>query len=302
MKIINYKKIVIAIIFLVTSVIFSAGFFTRAGKFKRIEFSEPLSKTVNISSTEFVWEMEEDIFEKELKVYKKVREKRDLIKKITQEYKYDLNNEDDGMQLGSRSSGLVDFIVNANDKSDKVTLSNGQIKVIADSTLQKLGVDTSQFKFYGYSDRVRAFSYEGHESKQIIEKTAIYHQVIDGYETVGTSSISLCFKGNGLYKATFAYSDLGESMIVKTNSFETVKSMIDKEDCFIQVSNEPPGGVEVEKIIINKVEIVYVDHSIDTEETHIQPCYRFSGQIIYNDGSCNFTLLVRAVPDSYTYK
>ncbi|MGM9646815.1 MAG: hypothetical protein ACI3YH_01635 [Eubacteriales bacterium] len=164
---------------------------------------------------------------------------------------------------------------------------------MADQALYNLGVDISKFKLTGYDK----YEISNGNSSYVWRKDAVYHQYINEYEVVGSSYIKVAFSKKDIIIITISYSDLIPDLQIPTISLEEINKKIHSEDIHLFTTQNIAYANRLE---INQLEIVYVEHSYNLDEEYAQPCYRLTGKMYNETQSSEFTILVRAVPDKYT--
>jgi hypothetical protein len=271
-------------------------------KIKRIQFDEVLAP-VDCSNAEIIWKVDTSLFGKELKIYKKdSHTKDDVIKNLLTHYNFNSGKnlfvgntiKQGDLTLSRKSTNRIELTLKPSTEIVYLSIKETQMQEIALKELAKIVSDPSQFKLMRTSEITQG------DENNIEMKSLIYYKMIDGYETIGNSSIHFQFRGDGLSKIIISYSDLGESFSVKTVPFDKVKKLIDHGDYCIYIKNELTTAVK--ELIVEKVDITYLDRVDSATEKHIQPCYRLTGSLITDNLVSEFTIFIRAVPDEYTYE
>jgi len=125
-------------------------------------------------------------------------------------------------------------------------------------------------------------------------------KVIYAYKAQEDTLYSYAANVKGYSEGELFTHNLGESFSVKTVPFDKVKKLIDHGDYCIYIKNGLTTAVK--ELIVEKVDITYLDRVDSATEKHIQPCYRLTGSLITDNLVSEFTIFIRAVPDEYTYE
>lgn len=133
-------------------------------------------------------------------------------------------------------------------------------------------------------------------------KTMGYFQEIDGYAMLGRSDVSIGFWEGGIAQVSSVYSNYTFDRNIVCKSYEQVVSDAKeyaKHGSFTYDMNIIKS--EIETIVLNDVEIRYYDSPINQpENTHIQPCYRFSGSATDQEGNVSAAYwTIQAVPEEF---
>ena len=135
-----------------------------------------------------------------------------------------------------------------------------------------------------------------------LAKHVIFERKIDGYDVVGNSKINISLNRNGIFDVSSFYSDYELYKKIKCISLEeAIQRITSSSSTFLYELEKIDGPLEM--LTLTEAEIVYHDSSLGEPErnTHIQPCYRFTGTV--SDGKGNvvaFHALVPALPASET--
>lgn len=133
-------------------------------------------------------------------------------------------------------------------------------------------------------------------------KTMGFFQEIDGYDMWGRSDVSVGFWEGGIAEVSSVYSNYTFDRRITCKSYEQVvkESKEYTKHGMFEYDTEIIKS-KVKTVIFNNVEILYYDAPMDKpENTHIQPCYQFSGTAIDQKGNTSPAYwTIQAVPDEF---
>lgn len=268
-------------------------------KIPELNFDEIASPLTDVSNAEIVWNTDVDDVGLELFVFKKSNNHIEvIIDNLIKKYNLiqidtNLPYTNGNIKLTVSEPNSVRLDISEGDNNVELGLSNDDIKVMADQALDNLGVDISKFKLTGFDK----YEIGNGNSSYVWRKDAVYHQYINEYEVVGNSYIKVAFSKNDIISITISYSDLIPDLQIPTISLEEIDRKIHSEDIHLLTTQDMAYANRIE---INQLEIVYVEHSYNLDEEYAQPCYRLTGKMYNETQSSEFTILVRAIPDKYT--
>jgi len=290
---------------------------------KSIEFAQPAAayESEFKKITEALENADKDLFSQELPVYRIVPRKKD--KHYDNEVLSVFEMKDCSMRASSfmvtyeNNSEEVDIFPsgsfsykNSEKKSYSddipISLSNEEVKKQAEEFL--LSRNLLPEGFYALEElgtTKREITEPGADfpSEPItMEKSPTFVRRIDGYELLGTSKIIVNFNYNGIIEVTSLYNDYELHKKIKCISLDEAIQKINTSASLYDYDLEKVTG-SIDELKLTNVEIVYYDSSpLNLERnTHIQPCYHFSGTVSDSKGNVStFYALVPALPASET--
>jgi len=138
----------------------------------------------------------------------------------------------------------------------------------------------------------------------IHKKMVIFRRYIGDIPVIGNCHISVSIISSGIGEVSLAYKKYINEQEIKLTTISDAIKMIKSNDSSISITKEG-DEIEIESVdemFIKDIELVYVEQAYNTEQTHVQPCYRFIGDAKDNEGEIyEFSSVVRAVPDKITY-
>lgn len=134
-------------------------------------------------------------------------------------------------------------------------------------------------------------------ASKVLRKQVYFHRKLNGKPVYGISRIVVTIGQEEQIDDYYSvYKDIVEENPVKIKDFDSAYSELKQQNGLLTVD------ADAKEVHINKVELVYwEDSSPYSQQTHIQPVYRFIGESLSSEGKKGkFEAFVGAVPEILT--
>ena len=273
---------------------------------KRPKLDSTLSDLPSAKGAEVVLNVDEDVFGKTLSIYSKQNDKKDELLKAKKEYGfenakgdskngYTLYTNKDGDTLKVYDTGAFEYKVSNVEYGNPI--SEKEMEAIAKTAFDSLGMNIEDYERGGKEELKEHFA----DTEQVLQTTLHFNRRIDGYQTIGSSKVTVGIANGKLFSVGVLYNDAKKEFDVVSKSKDEVSEDFINSILHIKYNAVGASDATVKRFEITKAEVVYLDVFYDNEkQPHIQPCYRLSGTVTLDNGKeTEFTAIAPAVPDEY---
>ncbi len=270
-----------------------------------LRLPELCTDIVDVSAAKIGWDIESisNYNSKEIKLYRKAQVRKDAIwDSLIDVYEFGSDEEEKDNNiyvyngdavLEYNELGFIRYRSMDDDVNSIVTLTQNEMTDTAVSTLENIGIDMSNFKVCSVSE---------YSCDDRVYRTDInFNYMIDGYDVIGQSMVSVGFMNDNVTNIMIAYSELEEAFDAEIKPESKLHVDIEKNAlnyiALIETEYEFPCTAEI--MNVDSIEIVYIDQCYDQEAEFVQPYFRITGTLVSGDTSVEYSALVPALTDSY---